>query len=219
MEGMGLMFERIEYTVERIDGDYAYLKNDAAPDEDKMRKRPNWDGYWDEDGTFHPNNGTISGTMEFVGVYQDFDTLGYYLEEHWKPSEAYINNGAFYIYDDQTDSNYNGLYVFDDGQWLVPNTLTLDSILAIFDQSKVGTITPSSSLDDLVPGLNVRQDYGAYGQGTITFWDFYNDGSEFANGYTLSGTLAVGTSTITVSIDIGGTTYTDTFDVTVTADS
>ena len=26
------MFERIEYTVERIDGDYAYLKNDAEPD-------------------------------------------------------------------------------------------------------------------------------------------------------------------------------------------
>ncbi len=25
------MFERIEYTVERIDGDYAYLKNDAEP--------------------------------------------------------------------------------------------------------------------------------------------------------------------------------------------
>ena len=31
---MGLMFERIEYTVERIDGDYAYLKNEVAPDED-----------------------------------------------------------------------------------------------------------------------------------------------------------------------------------------
>ena len=28
------MFERIEYTVERIDGDYAYLKNVAAPDEE-----------------------------------------------------------------------------------------------------------------------------------------------------------------------------------------
>ena len=26
------MFERIEYTVDRIDGDYAYLKNDAEPD-------------------------------------------------------------------------------------------------------------------------------------------------------------------------------------------
>ena len=34
MEGMGLMFERIEYTVERIDGDYAYLKNDAVPEEE-----------------------------------------------------------------------------------------------------------------------------------------------------------------------------------------
>ena len=28
------MFERIEYTVELIDGDYAYLKNMAAPDEE-----------------------------------------------------------------------------------------------------------------------------------------------------------------------------------------
>ena len=28
------MFERIEYTVERIDGDYAYLKNQAEPDEE-----------------------------------------------------------------------------------------------------------------------------------------------------------------------------------------
>ncbi len=28
------MFERIEYTVERIDGDYAYLLNDADPDEE-----------------------------------------------------------------------------------------------------------------------------------------------------------------------------------------
>ena len=28
------MFERIEYIVERIDGDYAFLKNEAAPDEE-----------------------------------------------------------------------------------------------------------------------------------------------------------------------------------------
>ena len=28
------MFERIEYTVERLDGDYAYLKNIAEPDEE-----------------------------------------------------------------------------------------------------------------------------------------------------------------------------------------
>ena len=28
------MFERLEYIVERIDGDYAYLKNEAAPDEE-----------------------------------------------------------------------------------------------------------------------------------------------------------------------------------------
>lgn len=26
------MFERIEYTVERIDGDYAFLKNESAPE-------------------------------------------------------------------------------------------------------------------------------------------------------------------------------------------
>jgi hypothetical protein len=28
------MLERIEYTVERIDGDYAFLKNEAAPEEE-----------------------------------------------------------------------------------------------------------------------------------------------------------------------------------------
>lgn len=28
------MFERIEYTIERIDGDYAYLKNDLQPEEE-----------------------------------------------------------------------------------------------------------------------------------------------------------------------------------------
>ncbi|MBR6402532.1 MAG: chorismate--pyruvate lyase [Eubacterium sp.] len=28
------MFESIEYTVERLDGDYAYLKNEAAPEEE-----------------------------------------------------------------------------------------------------------------------------------------------------------------------------------------
>ena len=28
------MFERIEYIVERIDGDYAYLKNASAPEEE-----------------------------------------------------------------------------------------------------------------------------------------------------------------------------------------
>ena len=33
-EGEQLMFERIEYIVERIDGDYAYLKIEAEPDEE-----------------------------------------------------------------------------------------------------------------------------------------------------------------------------------------
>lgn len=28
------MFEKIEYTVKRIDGDYAYLQNEVAPEEE-----------------------------------------------------------------------------------------------------------------------------------------------------------------------------------------
>ncbi len=28
------MFEKIEYIVDKIDGDYAYLKNEAEPDEE-----------------------------------------------------------------------------------------------------------------------------------------------------------------------------------------
>lgn len=183
-------------------------------DTQDTRKRPNWDGYWDEDGTFHPNDGTISGVMEFINVYQttfdlenDISNWGYY----------HVNNGAFYVYDD-SETDYNGLYVFDDGQWIVPSALTLSSVDVNYNQYK--TITPSSSFTDIAEELTVMQNYGDYGGvAPRLFYALYNDGENFANGYTLSGTLAVGTSTITVSITIGGTTYTDTIDVTVTADS
>lgn len=182
-------------------------------DSQDSRKRPNWDGYWDEDGTFHPNDGTISGVMEFINVYQtaydlenDISNWGYY----------HVNNSAFYVYDD-SETDYNGLYVFDDGQWIVPSGLTLSSVDVNYTQ--YSTITPSSSFTDIAEELTVVQNYGDYDGSPIPFYDLYNDGENFANGYTLSGTLAVGTSTITVSITIDGTTYTDTIEVTVTADS
>lgn len=75
---------------------------------------------------------------------------------------------------------------------------TLASISAVYTQS--GTVYPTTSLDSLKADLVVTA--------------FYTDStSETVTTYTLSGTLAVGTSTVTVSYN----GKTATFDVTVTA--
>ena len=75
---------------------------------------------------------------------------------------------------------------------------TLTGIEAVYTQS--GTVYDTASLDDLKADLVVTASYD-------------DSTTEAVTGYTLSGTLAMGTSTITVSY--GG--FTDTFDVTVTA--
>jgi hypothetical protein len=75
---------------------------------------------------------------------------------------------------------------------------TLTGITATYTQS--GTVYDTDSLDDLKADLVVTASYDDSGTETIT-------------DYTLSGTLGVGTSTITVSY--GG--FTDTFTVTVTS--
>ena len=76
---------------------------------------------------------------------------------------------------------------------------TLESITAVYTQS--GTIYPDASLDDLKADLVVTA--------------HYSDGTDsvISSGYTLSGTLATGTSTITVTYQDKTTTFT----VTVTA--
>ena len=180
---------------------------------DDPRKRPNWDGYWDDEGTFHPNDGTISGVMEFINVYQ----TAYYLNNIISNWDSYdINNGAVYVYDD-SETDYNGLYAFDDGYWLVPNTLTLSSLDVDFNP-ETGYYPPGTTLPELVPALTVTQNYGDYDDAPIPFFVLYNDGENYANGYTLSGSLDVGINTITVSVDIGGTTQTATFEVEVRSD-
>ena len=78
---------------------------------------------------------------------------------------------------------------------------TLVSIDATYTQT--GTVTPESSLSDLTSDLVVVATYDNSTTATLT-----------SSQYTLSGTLTVGTSTITVSY--GGKT--DTFTVTVTSD-
>lgn len=78
----------------------------------------------------------------------------------------------------------------------------LSSISAVYTQS--GTVTPSTPLDDLKNDLVVTANYEGGETETVP-----------AASYTLSGTLAAGTSTITVSY-AGKTT---TFTVTVTSDS
>lgn len=74
---------------------------------------------------------------------------------------------------------------------------TLSSITAVYTQS--GVVYPTDSLDSLKPDLVVTAHYSDSSTATVTT-------------YTLSGTLAVGTSTITVTYS-GKTT---TFNVTVT---
>lgn len=76
---------------------------------------------------------------------------------------------------------------------------TLTGIAATYTQSR--TVYDTESLDDLKADLVVTASYD-------------DSTTEAVTGYTLSGTLAVGTSTITVSY--GG--FTDTFDVTVSSE-
>lgn len=78
--------------------------------------------------------------------------------------------------------------------------VTLSSISAVYTQS--GTVYDTDSLDSLKTDLVVTATYSDSSSGTVPAAD-----------YTLSGTLTVGTSTITVSY--GGKT--DTFNVTVSA--
>lgn len=77
-------------------------------------------------------------------------------------------------------------------------TRTLTSIVAVYTQS--GTVYTTDSLDSLKPDLVVTANYSDGSTATVT-------------GYTLSGELTAGTSTITVSYD----GQSDTFTVTVTA--
>lgn len=90
---------------------------------------------------------------------------------------------------DYYDALYNELYP----------SASLVSITAVYTQS--GTVYDTASLDDLKPDLVVTANYS---DGT----------SETISDYTLSGTLATGTSTITVTY--GGKTT--TFDVVVSSD-
>lgn len=83
---------------------------------------------------------------------------------------------------------YNALY-----EALYP----LSSISAVYTQS--GTIYDTDTLDDLIPDLVVTATYGDGGTATVPAAD-----------YTLFGTLAVGTSTITVTYEGKTATFTVT---------
>lgn len=95
----------------------------------------------------------------------------------------------------------NVVWATEDGQQyydaLVAALYPIDHITAVYTQS--GTVYDTDSLDSLKADLVVTAFYQGGGSKTVTY-------------YTLSGTLEVGTSTITVSY--GGKTA--TFDVTVT---
>lgn len=94
-------------------------------------------------------------------------------------------------------ANENGQTYYDALDAALNPPANLSSITAVYTQS--GTVYDTASLDDLKPDLVVTAHWSDNTTSTITT-------------YTLSGTLAVGTSTITVSY--GGKTT--TFTVTVT---
>lgn len=115
------------------------------------------------------------------------------LTEDIKQALLQIAQKVVYI-DEHGQDYYDDLY-----DSLYPSS-NLVSISAVYTQS--GTVYETDSLDSLKTNLVVTA--------------LYEDGTTQAvTNYTLSGTLAVGTSTITVSY--GGKT--DTFDVTVTEDN
>jgi hypothetical protein len=80
--------------------------------------------------------------------------------------------------------------------------VTLTGITAVYNQT--ATIYPTTPLDDLKAGLTVKAQYSDSSENNLS-----------AGEYALSGTLTVGSSTVTVTYE-GKTT---TFDVTVTADN
>lgn len=110
------------------------------------------------------------------------------LTEEVKQALLYIAANA--AYENDNGDYYQTLY-----DALYPSK-TLVSITAVYTQT--GTVYPSTSLDALKTDLVVTAHYDDNSTATVTT-------------YTLSGTLAVGTSTVTVSYD-GKTT---TFNVTV----
>lgn len=140
------------------------------------------------DGTTYQSAGTAVRT-QIEAAMQSGSGTG--LTEDIKAALLQIASKVVYIDDDgQTyyDTLYNALYPPAD----------LVSISALYSQS--GVVYDTATLDDLKPNLVVTGHYSDSSTRTITT-------------YTLSGTLTVGTNTITVAY--GGKTT--TFTVTVTA--
>lgn len=128
---------------------------------------------------------------ELTSLKEDIENISG-ISDDVKAALLQIASKVAYIDDDGADY-YQDLY-----DALYPPA-ALESITAVYTQS--GTVYDTASLDDLKEDLVVT-----------AHWDGQADSTVPSSSYTLSGTLAVGTSTITVSY--GGKT--DTFTVTVT---
>lgn len=143
----------------------------------------------DTDGTYVLKVTVASGEATYSWVESNIDNLSINIKD------ALLQNAAKAAYiDDDGQDYYDALH-----DALYPPTNLL-SISAIYTQS--GTVYDTDSLDSLKANLVVTATYDDSSTATVT-------------AYALSGTLTVGTSTITVSY--GGKT--DTFTVTVTQSS
>ena len=129
--------------------------------------------------------------QELTDIKQDLQNAG--MSEDFKQALHDILEKVAYIDEDGQDY----LDALDDAMWPPTPPATLTSITCVYTQS--GTVYDTDTLDSLKTDLVVTAHYD-------------NSTSQVVTSYTLSGTLAEGTSTITVSYN-GKTT---TFNVTVT---
>ena len=145
----------------------------------------------------YTQTGTVYTTTSLEDLRNDLVVTAIYDNGSVVPVISYTLSGTLTVGESTITATYSGFTdTFDVTVSAVP---TVSSIAAVYTQS--GTVYDTDSLDSLKADLVVTATYSDSSTATVPSAD-----------YTLSGTLAVGTSTVTVSYE----SKTTTFNVTVT---
>lgn len=145
----------------------------------------------------YTQSGTVYTTDTLDSLKNDLVVIANYTDSSTRAVTDYTLSGSLTAGTSTITVSYSGKTTTFT---VVVTTVAVTSIDAVFTQGSA-TITTDNSLDDLKQYLTVTANYNNGTTSTVASTD-----------YTLSGTLAVGTSTITVTYE----SKTDTFDVTVT---
>lgn len=145
----------------------------------------------------YTQSGTVYDTDSLDSLKADLVVTANYLDSTYKTVTDYTLSGTLVDGTSTITVTYGGKTTTFNVT-VTGTTVTLVSIEATYTQS--GTVYSTDSLDSLKADLVVTATYSDTSSATIPSTD-----------YTLSGTLAVGTSTITVTYE----SKTDTFNVTV----